>query len=128
MNDFLIGVRYNLAMDKIEADRIRGKLQSSLIRCGFSVLPDFSDFPPPSGRSLQDVERLLANGGLSPDGITEASFVKAIKGLIGTACTTSELLFLFSLLSGCVHGFGRDHLFVSHSFQYRTSNSQSILN
>jgi Ca2+-binding EF-hand superfamily protein len=84
MNDFLIGVRYNLAMDKIEADRIRGKLQCSLIR----------------GRSLQDVERLLANGGLSPDGITEASFVKAIKGLIGTACTTSELLFLFSLLSG----------------------------
>lgn len=83
-NDFLIGIRYNLAMEQVEAKRIWGKLGNTLFR---------------GSRTQSAVEALLKNGGMPACGVTESVFVKGMRACVGDMCTTSELLFVFSGLS-----------------------------
>eukprot|EP00667_Euglena_gracilis_P000268 EG_transcript_268 len=82
--DFLIGLRYNLALDKAEYDRITKVLGRALLK---------------GDRTERDVRGLLQHAGLPATGITESAFVDALRGIVGTSTTTSELLFFFSILS-----------------------------
>lgn len=84
-NDFLIKIRYELAMDKFEAERIIAELGKKMKR---------------GSRNKQTLEQLFIDTGVRPDGVTERDFVHLMQAFGGDAFSTSAMLFLFSLVSG----------------------------